>query len=181
MSVKGFKLNDGSVVKYDYPSLDNIATDTTLSLNGVAADANAVGDKFNEADGKINRIGTILSSECMSNWSTISVETGGTWHILDTITLPAGIWLIIYGARISGGGTNFTSGNWCVDFNSNDTGTSHSSTRMSKQCLLSGYPEKNLEGSSIFSSNGKTYYLYGMQTSGRTCNVLPYMRAIRIK
>ena len=46
MSVKGFKLSDGTVVKYDYSSLDNIVTDSTLSVDGVAADAGAVGDEL---------------------------------------------------------------------------------------------------------------------------------------
>lgn len=46
MSVKGFKLSDGTVVKYDYSSLDNIITDSTLSVDGVAADAGAVGDEL---------------------------------------------------------------------------------------------------------------------------------------
>lgn len=44
MGIKGFKLSDGTVVKYDYSSLDNIVTDDTLSTSGVAADAKAVGD-----------------------------------------------------------------------------------------------------------------------------------------
>lgn len=48
MSVKGFKLSDGTVVKYDYSSLDNIVTDNTLALSGVAADAKAVGDELND-------------------------------------------------------------------------------------------------------------------------------------
>lgn len=46
MSVKGFKLSNGNVVRYDYSSLDNVVTDSTLSLTGVAADAKAVGDEL---------------------------------------------------------------------------------------------------------------------------------------
>ena len=46
MSVKGFKLTNGTVVKYDYSALDDIVTDDTLALSGVAADAKAVGDEI---------------------------------------------------------------------------------------------------------------------------------------
>ena len=52
MSVKGFKLSDGTVVKYDYSSLDNIVTDSTLSVDGVAADAGAVGDSITSLQNK---------------------------------------------------------------------------------------------------------------------------------
>lgn len=48
MSVKGFKLSDGTVVKYDYSALENIETDDTLSRSGVAADAKAVGDEITD-------------------------------------------------------------------------------------------------------------------------------------
>ena len=47
MSVKGFRLEDSSVARYDYRFLDNIFTDTSLSMYGAAADAKAVGDKIN--------------------------------------------------------------------------------------------------------------------------------------
>lgn len=46
ISVKGFKLSDGTVEKYDYSSLEDIVTDTTLALSGVAADAKKVGDEI---------------------------------------------------------------------------------------------------------------------------------------
>lgn len=46
ISVKGFKLSDGTVEKYDYSSLEDIVTDSTLALSGVAADAKAVGDEL---------------------------------------------------------------------------------------------------------------------------------------
>ena len=47
MSVKGFKLSNGNIVRYDYSSLDNIITDSTLSVAGTAADAGAVGMELN--------------------------------------------------------------------------------------------------------------------------------------
>lgn len=46
MGVKGFKLSDGSVVKYDYSALEDVVTDESLALDGVAADAKAVGDEL---------------------------------------------------------------------------------------------------------------------------------------
>lgn len=46
MGVKGFKLSDGTVQKYEYSALENIVTDSTLSVDGVAADAGAVGDEL---------------------------------------------------------------------------------------------------------------------------------------
>lgn len=46
LSVKGFKLSNGTVVRYDYTALDNIVTDTTLSVAGSAADAKSVGDEI---------------------------------------------------------------------------------------------------------------------------------------
>lgn len=48
ISVKGFKLSDGTVEKYDYSSLEDIVTDTTLALSGVAADAKKVGDEISD-------------------------------------------------------------------------------------------------------------------------------------
>ena len=48
LSVKGFKLQNGNVVRYDYSSLDNIITDSTLSVAGTAADAGAVGIELND-------------------------------------------------------------------------------------------------------------------------------------
>lgn len=53
MSIQGFKINN-QVVKYDYEALDNLPTipeavtvDSTLSIQGDAADAKAVGDELN--------------------------------------------------------------------------------------------------------------------------------------
>ena len=46
MSIKGFKLSNGSIVRYDYSALDNIVTDDSLSVPGVAADSKAVGDEI---------------------------------------------------------------------------------------------------------------------------------------
>ncbi len=48
MSIKGFKLSDGTVEKYDYSALENIDIDDTLSREGVAADAKAVGDEITD-------------------------------------------------------------------------------------------------------------------------------------
>ena len=46
MSIKGFKLSNGSIVRYDYSALDNIVTDDSLSVPGVAADSKTVGDEI---------------------------------------------------------------------------------------------------------------------------------------
>jgi len=46
MSIKGFKMSDGTVKRYDYSALENIETDNTLSRSGVAADGKAVGDEL---------------------------------------------------------------------------------------------------------------------------------------
>lgn len=48
MSIKGFKMSDGTVKRYDYSALENIETDNTLSRSGVAADGKAVGDEISD-------------------------------------------------------------------------------------------------------------------------------------
>ena len=68
MSVKGFKLDDGSIAKYDYNSLENITTDTTLSSSGVAADAKAVGDELSDL---LDQIGD-LSDTVDGNNTTVT-------------------------------------------------------------------------------------------------------------
>lgn len=60
MSVKGFKLDDGSIAKYDYNSLENITTDTTLSSSGVAADAKAVGDELSDLLDQIGDLSDVV-------------------------------------------------------------------------------------------------------------------------
>ena len=49
MSIKGFKLKDGSVQKYDYSALEDIITDPSLSRSGVAADGQATGNAVMQA------------------------------------------------------------------------------------------------------------------------------------
>lgn len=62
LSVKGFKLQNGNVVRYDYSSLDNIVTDSTLSVSGEAADAGAVGNEISEMQYDINNMSTSLET-----------------------------------------------------------------------------------------------------------------------
>ena len=62
LSVKGFKLSNGNVVRYDYSSLDNIITDSTLSVSGTAADAAAVGNEISEMQSDINNMSTSLET-----------------------------------------------------------------------------------------------------------------------
>lgn len=62
LSVKGFKLSNGNIVKYDYSSLDNIITDATLSLAGTAADAAAVGNGLSEVQYGLDELITQINT-----------------------------------------------------------------------------------------------------------------------
>ena len=59
MSIKGFKLSDGTVAKYDYSALENIVIDDTLSREGVAADAKAVGDEITDLKEDLSQLGEL--------------------------------------------------------------------------------------------------------------------------
>lgn len=174
MGAKGFKLKNGDIVKYDYPSLDNITTDKTLTQSGVAADAKSVGDEFNQ-------IGTRIKSEHLTDWSTATIDHA-TWTAIDNITLTPGMWIITYGARIAtSDGSTFSNGTYTLNFSTSNTSSTNSPTRMTKNGLLSGYSYLTLEGTSTCQTNGSTYYMYAYQTSGSTANILPYIEAVRIK
>lgn len=89
MSVKGFKLSDGTVEKYDYSSLEDIVTDTTLALSGVAADAKKVGDEISaikedlsqlEGGGLTDNVKVALL-DCFNNVAWIGDDPTGQSYI----------------------------------------------------------------------------------------------------
>lgn len=57
-TVNGVKPDDNGDVKITIP--EQVTIDSSLSVEGVAADAKAVGDKFAEIDSALNGIGTML-------------------------------------------------------------------------------------------------------------------------
>ena len=86
MSVKGFRFQ-GVVHKYDYQSLENIPEiDDTLSIDGLAADAQATGNA-------INNVKALIGSPLVANTVSMMVDTSKVY---------------VYTGSESG----YTSGNW---------------------------------------------------------------------
>lgn len=75
MSVKGFKLDNGNVVRYDYSALDNIVTDATLSVAGTAADAAAVGNGLSEVQFGLES----LTSQIATTTQTLNDKIDGAY------------------------------------------------------------------------------------------------------
>lgn len=84
MSVKGFKLTNGTIVKYDYSALDNIVTDDTLALSGVAADAKAVGDELTDVKQDLSHLYAVTNFNKLSAGGQVyqyAITTGTTYYV----------------------------------------------------------------------------------------------------
>lgn len=205
MSVKGFKLKNGDIVRYDYSALDDIVIDDTLAVTGAAADAKATGDAIEDAiDNMESKIGDLsdltttdktsavdainevkndisiindnLGTYVQINWTSTSVPTS-TYTIIDSKTLPAGKWIMVYGGEWTNNGNGFRLMTVNTDGTSNPTSSRLTIT---------------IDGSSAHSSSDTrtmiwefqsetTFYLWGWQNSGATLNCWPVLTAIQLK
>ena len=72
-AIKGFHLDDGSLVHYDYRYLDNVVTDSALNQTGVAADGKAVGDAIASVTSGLN-LNTITFEASAMTCSTGTID-----------------------------------------------------------------------------------------------------------
>lgn len=206
MSVKGFKLDDGSIAKYDYNSLENITTDTTLSNSGVAADAKAVGDELSSLSDTVSTlsstVGDATTLETTNKSSIVAAineieervngigtyiagtnvsgsvsVSSGAWTTISTMTLPAGTWIIIYGTEF----TTNTTGERSVSVTSSSTAPTGTTRWTCRWNNASGGPSNKFRTMVQTNTEEQVYYLWATQNSGATLTAYPCFAAIRIK
>ena len=187
MSVKGFKLKNGDIVRYDYESLDNVVVDNTLTVSGAAADSKTVGDSIdgissslgnlsnldtttktslvgaiNEIEGELSGIGEIVGSD---NESVGVSVASGTSTVVGEITLTPGKWVLIYGAEFNP--ANAT-GERRLDVGTSGTSAPNTSRWSARtNGVSSGYNNK-FRTMFLNVVEETTYYLWGYQNSGST-------------
>lgn len=201
MSVKGFKLKNGNIVRYDYSALENIVIDDTLAVTGAAADAKATGDAIDNMESKIGDLSDLITTDKTSavdainevkndvniindnlgtyaqiNWTSISVPTS-TYTILDSKTLSAGKWIMVYGGQWT---TNSTGYRWMTV--STDGDNHPVSGRLT--ITIDGF--QNHESQNTLTmlwefQEETTFYLWGWQNSGVSLTCYPVLTAMQLK
>lgn len=135
LSVKGFKLSNGNVVRYDYSSLDNIVTDATLSVSGTAADAGAVGL---ELSGIMDDLGD-LSDEVELTNQALADKVDGAYADAEGYLYLTSNGEVVVGpiGPFAGGGSGSGSGNNASITVANTTGWLSTTISETEQCYLS--------------------------------------------
>lgn len=139
MSVKGFKLSNGNIVRYDYSSLDNIITDSTLSVAGTAADAGAVGMELNgfrndmaDLSDDIIQTNQILADKIDGGYA----DSDGYLYLTSNGEIVAGP-IGPFAGGGGGGGGGGGSGNNAVISVANTTGWLSTTISETEQCNIS--------------------------------------------
>ena len=137
LSVKGFKLSNGNVVRYDYSSLDNIITDSTLSVSGTAADAGAVGIELNDIKNDVSDIDdniTLINTTLSEKVDGAYADNDGYLYLTSNGEVVAGPIGPFAGG---GGGTGPSGGNNAEITVVNTTGWLSTTISESEQCNIS--------------------------------------------
>lgn len=137
LSVKGFKLSNGNVVRYDYSSLDNIITDSTLSVSGTAADAGAVGLELSDLKNEVTDIDdniTLINTALADKVDGAYADNDGYLYLTSNGEVVVGPIGPFAGG---GGGTGPSGGNNATITVANTTGWLSTTISESEQCNIS--------------------------------------------
>lgn len=177
LSVKGFKLSNGNIVRYDYSSLDNIVTDTTLSVAGTAADAKKVGDEINDFKSDINDNITIINQVLSNKIDGAYADDEGYLYLTSNDEVVVGP----IGPFAGGGGGGSSSGNNATLSVANTTGWISTTISETEQCNLS-FTWSSIEneyetgdGSLTIRVNGVVKLQQTIQQGSHTINVREHL------
>lgn len=99
--------------------------------------------------------------------------TSGTWKDVCSVTVPAGVWLFLYGGGFVSNATGYRQ----VHF-----GTSLSAGRYSPSYAAASGDQTRIQGSAVDVPTGNTtYHLWARQNSGTALDFYGWIRAARIR
>ena len=146
-----------------------ISSGTTLASSGGSKNLTAVTDGgLNSLNANLSVIGNQVFG---SNNSTSKSVSTGTITLVNSVTLTAGSWLVIFSADWSSNSNGYRQ---ISDQNLTDPGRF--------RCVTTPATTKEMyqQFTEFIVTNGQTVDMYALQNSGSSINVFPYIVAIQI-